>query len=134
MKLPQLAKLTIAQLVELFKKLSFEQAINVDSPKIYGRALDQVQAVSQELRRRGPEARRALLPLLDCTGSEAGVWKSIVAGAHCRLNAADELLAIEPERARATLIALGKNYAAQYQMGLANGILQALNNGSLKPT
>jgi hypothetical protein len=56
------------------------------------------------------------------------------ATAQCRYNAAEELLAIVPDRARATLEELAKKNAATYQMALARGTLEVLDNGTFKPT
>ena len=133
MRTPKSKNMTNAQLADLFKKLSFQQANGVDSAKIYRKLYERLKAIGEELRRRGPEARRALIPLLDCPRSEAGQLLPLACVAQCRYNAAWELLAIEPDRAHATLRALATSVTI-YQMGLARETLDALENGSLKPT
>jgi|SRR5579862_5294955 len=129
MKTPKLETLSNEQLAERFKQLSFQQAEDESSAKFYQRAYDQLNKVAAELRRRGPEARRALIPLLDCRDNT----RMMSAVAQCQYNGARELLAVEPVRARATLEALA-NSVTRSQMALARGTLEALDNGSLKPT
>jgi|SRR5579864_1566097 len=129
MKSPKLQDLTNEQLAEHFKLASFQEAEDMNSPKYYRRAHEQLKSVAEELRRRGPEARRALIPLLNCQDNS----RIMSAVAQCRLNAADELLAVEPARARATLEELA-NSVTRYQMALARGALEVLDNGTWKPT
>jgi hypothetical protein len=129
MKAPKLENLNDEQLAERFKQLSFQQAEDESSPKYYRRAYDQLNSVAAELRRRGPEARRALIPLLDFRDDS----RMMSAVAQCRYNAARELLAVEADRARATLEALA-NSVTQSQMARARGTLEVLNNGTFKPT
>lgn len=134
MKRPEPQGKSNEQLVELFKGLSFRQAdaIGVES-NAYAEASKKLRQIADELRRRGPEARRALLPLLECSGAEAGPNLRYAAGSQCRYNAAWELLAVEPDRARATLDTLAAK-GAPYAQFLARGTLARLENGSFKPT
>jgi|SRR5579862_3036089 len=129
MKIPKLQDLSPEQLAERFKQLSFQQADDLNSTKYFRTASNQLENVAAELRRRGPEARRALVPLLDCRDDS----RTMSAVAQCHLNAAEQLLAVEPDRARATLEELA-NSVTQYQMVLARGTLKALNSGTWKPT
>ena len=132
MKTPKLQELSNEQLAERFKQLSLQQgeAEMCNDMRTYSRRLYQLKDVSAELRRRGPEARRVLIPLLNCPRS-AGLLNAV---AQCRYNAAYELLAVEPDRPRATLEEIANSISSQYQMALARGILEVLNNGTLKPT
>jgi len=125
----KLQGLSNEQLAERFKLLSFQEAEDESSSKYYRSAYDQLNSVSAELRRRGSEARRALIPLLDCKDNS----RTMSAVAQCQYNAARELLAIEPVRARATLEALASS-VTQSQMALARETLDVLNNGTFKPT
>ena len=131
MKTPKLQELSNEQLAERFKQLSLEQgeAEMSNDTRTYSRRFHQLEDVSAELRRRGPEARRALIPLLNCPRS-AGLLSAV---AQCRYNAARELLAVEPDRARATLEEIAKS-VTQFQMARARGTLEVLNNGTFKPT
>jgi hypothetical protein len=100
MKTPKLQEFSNEQLTERFQQLSLQQgeAEMSNDMRTYNRRYQQLKDVSAELRRRGPEARRALVPLLNCPRS-AGLLSAV---AQCRLNAAQELLAVEPNRARDT--------------------------------
>jgi hypothetical protein len=133
MKVQDPKGMTNEQLVVLFKQLSFQQDDVVDSPKKYRKAFEQPNRISEELLQRGPDARRGLLPLLDCPSVEGGRRLPLSAVAQCRYNAAVELLALEPERARVTLREIGKGIPI-YQRGLANGVLKALDDGIFIPS
>jgi hypothetical protein len=131
MKTPKLQELSNEQLTERFKQLSLEQgeAEMSNDMRTYKRRYHLLEDVGAELRRRGPDARRALLPLLNCPRS-AGPLSAV---AQCRLNAAEELLAVEPDRARATLEEIA-NSVTQFQMALARQTLGVLDDGTFKPT
>src|SRR5579863_4211554 len=129
MKGLKLEGLNNEQLAERFKLLSFQEAEDMNSTKYYRRAHEQLKSVAAELRRRGPEARRALIPLLDCQDSS----RIMSAVAQCHYNAARELLAVEPARARATLEKLA-NSVTRSQMARARQTLEVLDNGTFKPT
>lgn len=131
MKALKLQDLSNEQLTERFKQLSLQQgdAERSNDMRTYKRRYQQLNDIAAELRRRGPEARRALVPLLDCSRNEG----PLSAVAQCRLNAADELLAVEPDRARATLEEIA-NSVTQFQMALARQTLGVLDDGTFKPT
>ena len=131
MKSPKLEDSSNEQLAEQFRQLSLQQgeAEMSNDMRKYRRCYDRLNEISDELKRRGPEARRALLPLLNCPRS-AGLLSAV---AQCRYNAASELLAVEPGRARATLEELA-NSVTQFQMALARQTLGVLDNGTFKPT
>ncbi|HWE72484.1 MAG TPA: DUF2019 domain-containing protein [Stellaceae bacterium] len=129
MKTPNLQELSNEQLAERFKLLSFQEDEDACSAKYYQIAYDERSRVTAELRKRGQEARRALIPLLDCQDDSRGMS----AVAQCHYNAARELLAVEPARARATLEKLA-NSVTQSQMFQARRTLEVLDNGTLKPT
>jgi Domain of unknown function (DUF2019) len=101
MNAPKLQDLSNEQLAERFKELSLQQgeAEMRSDMRTYGRRFQQLEDVGAERRRRGAEAVRGLVPLLDCP-RDAGPLSAV---AQCRYNAAWELLAVEPVRARATL-------------------------------
>lgn len=131
MKTPKLQDLSNGQLAERFKELSLQQgeAEMSNDMRTHNRRSQQLDDIGMELRQRGTEARRALVPLLDCP-RDAGPLSAV---AQCRYNAARELLAVEPARARATLEELA-NSVTQFQMALARHTLGVLNDGTLKPT
>ncbi len=118
----ELDTLTDAQLVDRFTTLSLQQydATEIDDSKTYTKLFHRLHAVDGVLRKRGLDARRALLPLLDHKNAQV------------RLNAAHELLAIVPEHARATLEALAK-FAPGPQRGRAGMALMRLDSGEYKP-
>lgn len=124
---------TIAKLVDAFRDAAFGLGNNVDSPKRYKAFFDRLDGITEELRQRGPNARRALLPLLEVKGTGEPFYFRRSREAECRFRAARELLAIEPDRARAALVELTKS-APIYQQALARGMLASLADGSLKPT
>lgn len=129
MKAPKLQELSNQQLAERFKLLSFQEAEDASNPEYYQMAYDELNRVAAELRRRGSEARRALVPLLDCQDNS----RIMSAVAQCHYNAARELLAVEPARARATLEKLA-NSVTRSQMAQARRTLEVLDNGTFKPT
>ena len=134
MKRPDLNKVSLEQLVANFKEWSYKQAGSIgDNSNDYTKAYTHLMAIGDELKRRGPDARRALLPLLNCTGDEAGPWKALSAGAQCRYNAAWQLLTAEPDAALAALEKLGRDKIT-YAGFLARITLGRLQDGSFKPT
>jgi HEAT repeat protein len=80
-----------------------------------------MMAVDAFIRGRGVDARRMLVPLLDHRNAQV------------RINAAKALLAVVPERARATLEALASN-APSIQRLDARMCLNHLDKGIFKPT
>ena len=131
MRTPNLQNLSTEQLAERFKQLSLQQgeAEMSNDMRTYNRRSQQLNDICAELGRRGAESRRVLVPLLNCPRN-AGPLSAV---AQCRYNAARELLAVEPDRARATLEELA-NSVTRFQMALARHTLGVLDNGTLKPT
>src|SRR5215470_12009261 len=89
----KLDNLSTEQLVERYVRLSLEQfdSTEIDDHETYNKLYDEIDAMARALHDRGPDARRALLPLLRHDNAQV------------RLNAAHDLLGIEPQRARAAL-------------------------------
>lgn len=79
-----------------------------------------MRAIDQELRRRGPEARKALAVLLDDDDMRV------------RYEAARRLLAVVPERALATVQAVANRHFMPVS-GEAGMTLQFLADGVFKP-
>ncbi len=131
MKSENLQNFDLGQLIDAFREAAFGLADEEYHPRRYKKFYDRLKSVSDELRRRGHEARRALVPLLDCQGAGPSYLRR-ARGAECRYRAAWELLAVEPERARAALNALAQGWSA-YQRALARGTLAHLEDGTLKP-
>ncbi len=127
-----LGTMSLEELVDRFRDAAFGLAGEVGSPKQYRKFFDRLNSITEELRRRGPDARRALLPLLECPES-GPMWLRRERAAECRYQAAFELLAVEPARARETLAALANGWV-DYQRAEARGTLKALEDGSFKPT
>jgi hypothetical protein len=75
MKKPNPKELSNEQLAKLFKKLCFQQAADVDVAGKYNQLFDRLHEIAAELRARGAEARRALIPLLACSGTEVDVLR-----------------------------------------------------------
>ncbi len=118
----ELDSLTEEQLVERFTDISLRQydVLQIHDTKTYTKLFHRLHAVAGVLRKRGLDARRALLPLLAHENAQV------------RLNAVHELLAIEPLRARATLAALAK-FAPRPQRLPAGMALMRLDSGEYKP-
>ncbi len=119
----QIETLPMEQLVERYVKLSLAQcdATEVDDHETYNELFDEIGTISNVLRARGADARRALLPLLSHENAQV------------RFNAAHDLLAIEPERARAALEWVAK-WGPGPQRGSAGMSLHRLDSGQYKPT
>ena len=125
---------TNEQLVDMFADISRKLASELDvddDGSAYNHSYKKLLAVKAILRARGPEARRALLPLLDYSKSPKP-WGE-AQNAWVRYNAAHELLAVEPDRAYATLEALASS-APSYQRFKAKLTLDRLAEGFFKPT
>ncbi len=118
----ELDTLTDTQLVDRFTTLSLQQydVLQIHNTKTYTKLFHRLHAVAGVLRKRGLDARRALLPLLDHENAQV------------RLNAVHQLLAIEPLRARATLAALAE-FAPGPQRLPAGMALMRLDSGEYKP-
>jgi hypothetical protein len=124
---------TTEELVRKFIDFSIEQAdaLEINDVRTYRRLYQRLDEIEMTLRRRGLEARRALVPLLDYTHQKSPYYMH--QPAQVRLNAAKELLAVAPEKALATL----ENLATQGpspQRGAAGMCLEFLKDGTFKPT
>ncbi len=122
MKRADLTKMTIDQLVDRFAEIGLAQNDALWDGKYarFNRLYDQMSDVSQELKRRGKEARLALLRLYNHRDIQV------------RLKAAVHTLAVAPDLARHALqvIADSKFYP---QAGDAGMLLDGLDDGSFKP-
>ena len=123
MKNPKLETLTIAQLVERFAEIGVAQdeALLDDDLGRFKRLFAQMQAVSQELKSRAGDQRRALLLLYKHPNAQV------------RLKAAKHTLVVAPQAAREMLKAI---QASQEQpQALEAGMsLWNLDRGVFKPT
>ena len=125
-----LSELSIDQLANVFTELSRQQgdAMQVEDTTRYNRLFRDLDAVRKELRRRGDDARKVLIPLLNPQDS-ASPYQS----AQVRLNAAVELKAIAPELAKAALQSLAAHGPRKYR-GIAGMSLSFDDEGISKPT
>lgn len=118
-----LKKIDDRRLAERFRDAArAKSAALLDSDtRLANQLFDEMTAIDNELRSRGQAARRALLVLLDDGDLRV------------RLEAAQCSLAVDPERALATI----KDVAASHKMpeaGEAGMALLALEQGIFKPT
>ena len=127
-----LSALSKEQLAELFAELSREQgdAMQVEDTKRYNRLLDKLDAVKKEIRGRGDDARKVLIPLLEASARDS---ISPYQAAQTRFNAAVELKAVAPELAKATLQSLATHGPRKYR-GMAGMSLSFDAEGISKPT
>jgi Domain of unknown function (DUF2019) len=109
-------------LVGRFRELALDKSkALLDSNTLKAnRIFDGMQAIDQELRRRGPEARKALAVLLDDRDMRV------------RYEAAIELLAVVPNRALATIRAIANRHLMPVS-GEAGMTLDRLEDGTFKP-
>jgi hypothetical protein len=118
-----LEKLSVDALVEQFISMALAQdtALLHDETAKYNRLFDKMEHVKEQLKGRGDDERRALLPFLQHSNP------------HVRLKAAIALLALEPQAARA---ALQKIWEAKEfpQAADALGMLRAIDQGRYVPT
>jgi hypothetical protein len=121
------------QLVKLFVEISIEQAdaLEINDVRAFKRLYKKLESVRKTLRARGIESRRTLVPLLDYPRPTSPYF--IHRTGQVRLNAAKELLAVVPEKARATLEDLAAR-GPMAQSGNAGMCLQFLDDGVFKPT
>ena len=117
-----LEQLTIDQLVERFAEIGIAQdnALLHDQYAKFNRLYDRMQAVDDELRRRGRDARQALSRLYDHSNMQV------------RLKAATRSLAVAPVAARQVIQEI---YDSKWypQAGDAGMTLSALDDGTFKP-
>jgi hypothetical protein len=122
MKPVVLEKLTVDQLVERFVAIGVaqDQALLYDEHKKFNRLFSEMNEVDQELRRRGPEARLALLRLFDHANMQV------------RLKAAKRTLGVAPEKARQVIEEIKKSQ--WFPQALEAGMtLWSLDEGIFKP-
>ena len=133
MKKPDLSALSTEQLVAMYIDISTQEAEALERNLLrrVNKLIDQERAVDETLRERGPEARRALIPLLDYVGQKSPWFAA--ERAQVRLNAAKTLLAIVPEQARATLEELAARAPGDQKLS-ASMCLWHLETGVYKPT
>jgi len=110
------------QLVQRFRQHALDQESTLwdSNTAKYNRLFDRMQAIEDELRSRGPEARKALLVLLD----DPNPW--------VRYKAAHECLAIARERAMVVLRAIAASHLMPVA-GHAGMTLENLESGQFKP-
>jgi len=119
--------LTNEQLVARYTALSIQQYETVGEEDVdarsqaYTRLYWETHAISDVLRSRGVEARRALIPLLQHSNPQV------------RLNAAHQLLAIAHDMAYAAFERLGREGPGIYRLD-ARMTMSSLADGSYKPT
>ncbi len=117
-----LRQLSEADLIERFRALALQKSkFLLDSnTRPLRRNYDDMEAIDQQLRSRGPEARRALAALLDDEDMRV------------RYEAARRLLAVVPERALTTVQAIANRHLMPVS-GEAGMTLDALETGIFKP-
>ena len=114
--------LTVDQLVDRFAEIGVaqDQALLYDDHKKFNRLYSQMNGVDQELRRRGLQARLALLRLFDHPNMQV------------RLKAAKRTLGVAPERARHVIEEIKKSQ--WFPQALEAGMtLWNLDRGVFKP-
>lgn len=118
-----LRSLSEQQLIERFRQhaLDQESALWDSNTRKYNRLYDKIKAIENELRARGPEARKTLLVLLDDPNLRV------------RYEAARRCLAISPERAMAALQTIVASHLMPVA-GAAGMTLENLKSGRFKPT
>jgi hypothetical protein len=117
-----ISRMTDAELVFRFSMIAKERgkaAMMLDTRRA-NVCFDQMKAVDLEMRARGIETRKALVPLLSNPDR------------YVRYYAAMYLLALAPDQARAIL-----EWNTKFEVGIlaadARGMLRALNEGTYKP-
>lgn len=118
-----LGRLSTEELVSRFVEIAIrqDQAIFRDDNAAFNRLFDRMDAVEQELKRRGGDQRRALMPLYSHPNMQV------------RLMAAKSTLAAAPEQARRMLEAIADS-GWQPQAGDAGMCLWSLDQGVFIPT
>ena len=118
-----LVDMTIEELVARFVEIGIAQdkAERIDDRRRFKRLYRQMDEIDNELRARGPAARRALLALFDHPNLQV------------RLKAAKRSLAVAPQEARQTIEAIVQT-AQLPQAGEAGMMLSLLDRGLFVPT
>jgi len=111
-----------ADLVERFRQLALDKSryLIESNTQPLRRNFDDMKAIEQDLRRRGPESRKALSVLLDDTDMRV------------RYEAAIRLLAVVPDKAFATVQAIAKRHLMPVSAEAAI-FLDGLESGEYKP-
>jgi hypothetical protein len=123
MKRTEISKVAAADLVELFEKIGVAQDEALLGGEIakFNRLYDRMAAVSDEVKRRDGDQRRALQSLYNSENMQV------------RLKAAIHTLAVAPVEARKLLEAVAaSNWLPQ--AGDAGMMLLALDNGTYRPS
>jgi 5'-3' exonuclease len=118
-----LEKLTIEDLLQRFVDgalIQYETILDEDT-KTFNRIFDRMVEVEEELKRRGPEARKSLLALYDHDNIQV------------RLNAAEATAGIAPKRARKLLQEIKDEQEFPQSADAGLGI-RMLASGEWKPT
>jgi hypothetical protein len=108
-----LTGLSNEQLVAAFVEFSHEQgaALKNEDTRSYNRLFDKLKPIEEELRKRGDEVRKGLIPLLKATPTSGLSYQD----AQTRFNAAEELDSLVPALARATLRDIAVNGPRKYR-------------------
>jgi hypothetical protein len=122
MKQPELSKINVNRLVDHFAEIALAQdkAIEQDNNRGYRTLYAQMEAVDQELRSRGREARLALMRLYDYPNMQV------------RLQAATYTLGVAPEPARRLIQAIADSGWPPQALDAGMRIVN-LDNGVFKP-
>lgn len=123
MKKRNISDFTVEQLTDQFVEIALAQddAMLYDQTAKFNRLYGEMDEVDNELRRRGPEARLALVRLYDHPNPQV------------RLKAAVRTLGIAPTEARRVLDALQAAKELPYALD-AGMIIDGLDDGSFVPT
>ncbi len=123
MKNVDLRTLTTEELISRFAEIAIgqDQALLYDRIARYKKLYSQMDAVDNELRARGIQARRALISLYDHPNPQV------------RLKAAIRSLGVAPVEARTVLYAIQRAMEQPYALD-AGMIIRGLEDGSFVPT
>ena len=119
----EFAVLSIEQLVGIYEGVSVEEfdALELGDMPSVRKLFSKLKSVDQEIRARGIEARRKMLPLLNHRNPQV------------RINAAKALLAIAPQEARSALELLAFRGPSIQRLD-ARMCIRHLEEGVFKPT
>ena len=119
----EFAVLSVEQLVGIYEGVSVEEfdALELGDMPSVRKLFSKLESVDQEIRARGIEARRKMLPLLNHRNPQV------------RINAAKALLAIAPEEARSALELLASRGPSIQRLD-AKMCIRHLEEGVFKPT
>lgn len=119
----KLDAMSVSELVSRFAEIGIaqDQALEYDELAKFNSLFEQMQAVSQELKRRPDDQRQALMALYEHPNMQV------------RVKAAKHTLAVAPQAAREALEAI-RAFRWQPQAGEAGISLWNLDRGVFKPT